>query len=109
MMFPPEFPGFQLYQPPTLAALMPRLTPPDSCAPTQQGKWDSQRRASESGESMWGFKPTGGGFHSHGGTRKRMVYNGKSLLKWMITRGSPTLGNPQMGKMGLIFGFVHQE
>ena len=54
-MFPPEFPGFHVFFLGSWACDVPttmRLTPPDSCAPTQKGKRDSQR--------MWDFKPTNG-------------------------------------------------
>ena len=35
-----------------------------------------------------------GGFHSHGGTQKWMVYFTENPnLKWMMTGSSPTLGN----------------
>ena len=39
------------------------------------------------------------GFHNHGGSPSSLdgLFHGKSIDKWMITRGRPILGNHQMG------------
>ena len=42
-----------------------------------------------------------GGFHSHGGTPIAgwLIWE-NNILKWMMTGGTPILGNPHMGKYG---------
>ena len=52
---------------------------------------------------------TDGDFHSHGGTPKMDSLQGKSLLRWMMTRGTPIYGNPHMAGSAKIWTVAQVE